>query len=383
MTTLASSPTERPASVARPTVAAVSDVALGFGSPQLPSIMLSLLEKYGGDGVIFEPDVDGRRPRRSFGPHCHVQRLYTMVNPYDGPGRIEYILRAADEINRLRPDVLVLLCTFTLPVLFRLNYRPKKVIYWSNESIAFYGPDEFEMNSALADKIDLVLFPEENRARLDGAAAGLLDKPTVVVYNVADKLHPPKPPLPPSARRKRILYAGTVSRERTRAHYLLNSDVSAMPIDVYGPIDQGETRSLTQEFYSRDSAAGVSYKGVLTGPDLAEIRREYAYSIVMWAPINDNQRYAAPNKFFEAIADGLPPIAAPHPQCETIIRRYNCGVLMRDWTFDAFKSALDRALSMFGTDAYAELVANCRRAYETELNWNHAFAAIERHLDAT
>jgi glycosyltransferase involved in cell wall biosynthesis len=156
-----------------------------------------------------------------------------------------------------------------------------------------------------------------------------------------------------------------------------------MPIDVFGPIDQGETRSLTQEFYSRDSATGVSYKGVLTGPELAEIRREYAYSIVMWAPINDNQRYAAPNKFFEAIADGVPPIAAPHPQCETIIRRYNCGVLMRDWSFDAFKTALEKALALFGTDAYADMVENCRRAFEAELNWNHAFAAIERHLDAT
>jgi len=366
----------------RPVIAAVSDVSMGYGSPQLPSIMLSLLEKYGGEGVIIEPDIDGRTPYRGYGDSCRVERIYTMVGPHDGPGRVEYLLRAADRLNELRPDVLVLLCTFTVPVLFQLRERPPFVIFWSNESMGYYGPEEHETNRLLADKIDLVLFPEENRARMDGAAAGLLDTPTLIVYNVSDKLHPPQPAVPPDQRLGRILCAGTVSRTRTLADYLLEEDVSHLPIDVFGPIDPGEEESLLAAFYSRDSADGVSYKGVLGGPELARLRRHYAYSIVMWAPINDNQRYAAPNKFFEAIADGVPPIAAPHPQCETIINRYECGVLMSDWSIDAFRHALDRAFALLGTDDYAQMVRNCKRAYETELNWQTAFNAIDRLLPA-
>ena len=94
----------------------------------------------------------------------------------------------------------------------------------------------------------------------------------------------------------------------------------------------------------------------------------------------ENQLYAAPNKFFESIADGVPPIAAPHPQCKMMIDRYKCGILMRDWSEGEFFSALDQALRLYQTDSWYEMVSNCGTAVRQELNWDHQFEKLKVHL---
>jgi hypothetical protein len=53
---------------------------------------------------------------------------------------------------------------------------------------------------------------------------------------------------------------------------------------------------------------------------------------------------------------------------------------MKDWSFECFREALQYALQMFGTDRYGEMVENCRRAVEQELNWDAQFAKIKRLL---
>jgi glycosyltransferase involved in cell wall biosynthesis len=127
----------------------------------------------------------------------------------------------------------------------------------------------------------------------------------------------------------------------------------------------------------------VRYGGTLGASRLAEIRGDYIYSIVAWNPTNENQRFAAPNKFFESIAAGVPPIAAPHPQCEEVLSRYRCGLLMPDWGFDAFHDTIQKALRIYETDAWDEMVAQCARAAKADLNWDAQFEKLLPYLART
>ena len=100
----------------------------------------------------------------------------------------------------------------------------------------------------------------------------------------------------------------------------------------------------------------------------------------MWNPKTESQLYAAPNKLFESIGAGVPPLAAPHPQCKKIIDRYGCGLLLDDWSLDALLDGLERASRIYSTGKWDEMVAGCEEAFTGELNWERQFEKLRVHL---
>jgi hypothetical protein len=358
-------------------IACVSDVCLGYGSPQIPYLIASLSQFRAADNLVVEP-------HRAALPACHyrfpslnIRRTPNRLDdPYTSSGRIEYLVEATRLIDEYSPDLLVICSTFCLPVLFKLRKRPSFVLYYSYESIPHYGEFDVEMNRSLKGMIDLVVFPEENRAVCEIERFGFGDIPKIVVYNCPDG--EVGPPVPPEQRNDKFIYAGFIDRKQTLADYYTMPEVQRYPIDLYGPI-----RSLSPAEHHRFIAelkGEIRYRGHLDTQTLLPLRRQYAYSIVLWNPSSENQLYAAPNKFFESIADGVPPIAAPHPQCKLIIERYHCGILMPDWSLGGFTSTLERAARLRSTDAWLRMVENCRRAYLDELNWPMQFEKLKYHL---
>jgi hypothetical protein len=83
---------------------------------------------------------------------------------------------------------------------------------------------------------------------------------------------------------------------------------------------------------------------------------------------------------FESIAAGIPPICTPHPQCVEIIRKFDCGIVLDDWSAESVFAGISGAHDIFGTARYHELVANCRKANRDELNWEHQFALLAPFL---
>lgn len=357
-------------------IAAVSDVSVGYGSPQIPRMMQSLAEHFGCEAMIFEPDQLDKKALDVPPSGCRLERITTSVHPHTGSGRREFIAAAAERINALRPDVLVLFCTFTLPVLTQLRYRPRRLIYYSIESVPMYGEMDLAVNRRFARDVDLVIFPEENRARLDGQRFDLLHRPLAVLYNVGNERV--FQPSPVADRSLKFLYTGTIDRDQTLAEYFLKPELKGVCIDIFGN-PAGRDREELKSTLTALSGS-VRYHGYVPAATLKQLRSEYAYSIIMWAPTNENQLYAAPNKFFDAIADGIPPIVAPHPQCKLLVDRYRCGILMDDWSFTAFHSAIKRAKAIYGTPQYDRLVAGCGRAVECELNWPAQFEKVKRLL---
>lgn len=364
-----------------PLIAGVSDVSTGYGSPQILMLMRSLQDVYRGEVVLFEPDQSERPaliqvelPFRG-----SIERMLTTFHPHRDPaGRIEYIMRVARALNQLRPRILVVFCTYSLPVMLKLRYRPDFVLYYSTESISAYGSFDVELNRQMAKSIDLVIFPEEHRAMRDVARCGFSGVRLAVVFNCTNAELRQSGVLDSSRRNNRLLYAGTIDRVRTLGEYFLDDRMEGFPVDLFGNISGWDSPGA---FLGR-LPPGARYGGYLEAPLLRLVRPKYAYSIVMWNPTDENQLYAAPNKFFESITEGVPPITAPHPQCAMLVNRYKCGIVMEDWNFSSFYEALRRGLKLVGTPAYHEMVTNCAKAVAQELAWEHQFEKVKPHLKA-
>jgi hypothetical protein len=124
-------------------------------------------------------------------------------------------------------------------------------------------------------------------------------------------------------------------------------------------------------------APNVRYHGVVAAAQLNRERSKASFSLVWWNPdLGSGYYFVPPNRFFTSIQAHVPPIAAPHPQCVLLIKRYGCGLLMDDWSMRALKAALERATSIMGTAQYDRLVAGCKDAIEAEINWDAQFRRL-------
>lgn len=363
------------------TVAGVSDVVFGYGSPQISSLLCAVARHYqAGQTVLLEPSTTTQPPaNRLASVSCPltIKTVGTRCDPHKRTaGRIEYAYRAARHINALRPEIVVIFCTYSLPALFKLRYRPALTIYHSLETITAYGAFDTRMNRYLSGLVDLIIFPEENRAVSDTRRCGFHGIPKVIMYNVSDDRGQARAPLPSRLRNGRILCAGTIDRERTFARWFHDAQMRGVPLDLCGKI--GGWKDPMQ--FTKALPDSTNYLGFLDGPTCREMLRDYAYSVVVWNPVDENTLFAAPNKLFESISAGVPPICAPHPQCRLLLDRYQCGILMKDWTFLSFHQAIQRGLSLLGTSAYDRMVSNCSDAVEEELNWDAQWRKVKRLL---
>ncbi|MGH9721183.1 MAG: glycosyltransferase [Bryobacteraceae bacterium] len=360
------------------TVGCVSDVALGYGTPQLPLLVSSICEHYKAPSVVIEPVQSECPPLHYRYPGFRIISLPTSAHPHSQTGRNEYLWRAMQVLNQLQPEILLICCTYTLPVIFGLNWRPRQVIYFSLESVSFYGGFDSHMNHHVRDLVDVVIFSEENRAMREVREFGFERQQKVVLYNCSNRSGNPRPVLPRDARNGRILYAGRIAPV-TLCDYFGDPRIQSRPIDLHGPITFGGDE---ENAAFRSSLQGaIKYRGFIPAIELAGLRPSYIYSVVMWNPEwhREQHYYAAPNKLFEAIADGVPPLSAPHPQCDLLIRRYGCGVVMPDWSFAGFEQSVRRAMDIWKSGEWDELVQGCHRAVQEELNWEAQFSKL-RHV---
>lgn len=359
-------------------IVGISDVSVGYGSPQVTAFMTSLQQVYQTQQVLLiEPDHPERIPRHELFPNLCISRVYSQIHPYTTAGRIQYMVEAARLVNDEQPDVLVVFCSYSLPALFKLRRRPRMVIYYAIEQPSAYGPLDVEMNRQLSGLVDLIIYPEENRAARDIETCGYRGIPTAVLYNCAN---PPDVTsvLPTAERNGRVLYQGTIEEGRTFAEYYYDPRLTDISIDLFGNIG-GSDRAGVQRRLAQASG-DIRYLGYVDARFLEGQRRHYSYSITSWNPNTENQLYACPNKFFESIAAGVPPITAPHPQTKMLTEQYQCGIVMTDWSFEAMKQALNHAMRLVGTDAYDRMVENCKRAVSLELNWDVQFSKIKPYL---
>ena len=358
-------------------IAGISDVSVGYGSSQIPAVIQSLVQHYeNAVAILLEPDQPEKTPKHNSFPDFSIRRISTTFPPHTELGRIEYVTKAAKMVNDLQPDILIIFCSYSLPALLKLRFKPQFVIYYAYETASYYGTFDVKLNRQVSSLIDLAIFPEENRAVRHIEEYRYHQLRSVVVYNCANQKDGEM--TSPAKRNGKILYQGTIEKDRTFAEYFLRLPLKSMPVDLFGWFGTPDSEEIKKRFTLRVGPA--RYCGYVDAETLAQIRRTYCYSIVMWNPTGENELYACPNKFFESIAAGVPPISAPHPQMKMLIERYKCGILMDDWSFSSFRAAVRKAMKTWRTPAYAQMVENCKRATAEELNWDAQFEKIRSFL---
>lgn len=358
----------------------VSDACLAYGSPQITRLADSLGRRFARQTLVIEPDIVSLPAIAQ--PYCFESlRVPTAEHIYSAAGRIDYVKKAAALIDEHEPDILVICCTFCLPALLSVQKRPPVVIYYAIESIVAYGPPDISLHHHLKTWIDFIIFPEENRAERDLQRCGLLDKNFVIVLNSYNDVSSSERVVDSHKRNGRIIHQGAIGKKQTFSDYFATPEIQRLPIDIYGPIVDSWSERL-REFKPRGSTPvqRCLYRGRVDLETLALIRRDYLYSICLWSPADERGLFAPSNKFFEAIADGVPPITAPHPQHVRLVEKYDCGIVMEGWSLRDLREALLRALRIARSERFGELVHNCRKAVVAELNWDRQFEHLEHRL---
>ncbi len=367
----------------------------------LPVKGIEQLEPHGLDFVIlssrsFEKEMASsmrrHRPEIPFAAiyDGHLSRYPAGRNPASGvltPLQYEDFraASAARWLDAWRPDLLVCTHYTYLEAILKATHHPKFIIYQAFELPG--GSDgsplrskHWEEHSLLRSRISLAIYPEPERRAYYERLFRWEGVPGIAIYNATPRRG--EAPLPPEGRNGKVILQGSLGADRNFVGYLVQRSASRPEFDLYGRLpDQDRAFSILRD---RQAALrhGFSYRGLLDNRTVAALRRQYAWSFVSWNPDSFDTLHACPNKFFEAIADGVPPIAGPHPQCREVIEAHDCGILLRDWSLGAFEDGLREAQAVFGTPRYRRLVENCRRAHETELCWEKQFARLRPLLPA-
>lgn len=351
----------------------LSDVAPGYGSPQLQHLAHSLGELLGdGEIMLVCPDEKGRKLSAPLYDNIELNRVVTFMPPYDDMFIVEYNRAIVDVIRAWKPTVIIASHGWVLPAVMRCEDMDFRLIYYMLESLAHQergmGPWARDLNADGFERADIILTPERRRLETDVATLGVLPRKYLEIYNVAPSVI--QRPVPAGDRTPAILVAGAIGERALTGH--IAAAPPKLAFNIAGPAKTDAARELLGELAQREATA---YWGMLPAAEVVDLRSAHAYSLVMWAPNDINQLYASPNKFFESIAAGTPPICAPHPQCVEVIKKYDCGILMDDWSVAAFVRAVTEAMSIFETDAerYQALIDNCLQAAHEELSWHKQF----------
>lgn len=354
-------------------VVCISDVTMGYGSPQIVQLLRSLREiRADAELIVVEPNE--KPARHAQYPDLRIIRHETKIHPYEGGGREEYLALAARTLLAEDPDVVVVSCYWSLPALADVPLKRGRLIYYQLEPLVpgLAEAGDYDLQRVMAERFDLMLFPEEGRRRDYMQSFGQMAVRSEVIYNVK-----PRAPFALDLHRQpKILYQGNIRLGMTYPEYFFSADLRGFTVDFFGSLDPS-SRKLFEIFREQ-----VNYRGLVPSAELDRIRGEYAFSFVAWNPQRRDHFLACPNKFFESISSGVPPITAPHPQCKLVLEKYGCGILMKDWSVEAFEDAFSDAARLFREPAkYREMVDNCRRASDEELNWELQVGKIGQDLE--
>ena len=357
----------------------LSDVTVGSAVPQITLLAQSLAAELRAKVTIAEPDMKGR-PYFYSDPAINVCRISTRMPPHHQLFLTEYARSLTKIYQEISPDILIVMNAAVLPPLLLGRHKPNMVVYYMLESlehqIALGGQHFFDMNRMATSLIDLILVPEKRRFSVDSACLGWQDLPVLEILNVGTDEARLRTS---SSNICRFLFAGTLNKA-TGFDWLTDERLSDIHIDVAGPTDSETSKELLAAFLANRNGSGQRrYLGLLPHDELVARMHDYAYRLVIWNADDINSFFASPNKYFESIANHVPPVCSPHPQLLESNGKYRCSILADGFEREDVVGAILDAVSIFHTDGYGRLLQGCATAAEEEYLWPHQFRKI---LDA-
>jgi hypothetical protein len=158
-------------------------------------------------------------------------------------------------------------------------------------------------------------------------------------------------------------------------------------------------RPLTLDFFltpndpaylERLTARVADLPGVTVHPpvpyaELSKTLNAFDVGVYILPPVNFNNAWALPNKFFDFIQARLGVVLGPSPEMADLVRRHHLGTVSEDFTASSFARALD-ALTAEAVDGYkaaSHAVARELSADAQVTVWADAVAAIAGRVSAS
>jgi len=365
-------------------IAVVSDSALGFGSPDILGLCDGLCEHFGAEGLLIQPD-DLNRPlvELNFKANVRSLRIFSLLPTYARSWRWSYFQQAGKALDKFQPDLVVAVGPNGYGGALAMRWKPKCMVYYMLE-MATHELLYARLHEYGNARFDAYIVPDTERHAID--FGNLRWKKDVLVEPIllTAPIDYPNPlvPRPWDKRNGQMIYFGHIHPEETLLENMLGPELDDYLIEFYGRVGGSERAAVANRIAS---TPGKVYRGLATPEELAEVLPQFSYSLVTWKPVGHIGRYHLPaTKLYHSVLAGVPVIAVPNPLNTYFIRRFGVGILMSSWSRRAFEEAISKAMQMVGTDAYREMVENCRKASETVFQWDRqvarAAALIEKAL---
>lgn len=355
-------------------IAVVSDSALGFGSPDILGLCDGLCEHFGAEGLLIQPD-DLNRPLVDLRFRANVRslRVYSLLPTYTRSWRWSYFQQAGKALDKFQPDLVIAVGPNGYGGAMAMRWKPKCMVYYMLE-MATIEELYARLHEYGNSRFDAYIVPDIERHAID--FGNLRWKKDVLVEPILLTAPIDYPdPLTPRAwneRNGKMIYFGHIHPEETLVDNLLSPELDDYPMEFFGRIGGSERAAIANRIASTPNKV---YRGLATPPELAETLPQFAYSLVTWKPVGHVGRYHLPaTKLYHSVLAGVPVIAVPNPLNTYYIRRLGVGILMDTWNRRAFNDAIAKAMATIGTDAYREMVDNCRKASETLFRWDKQVA---------
>lgn len=357
-------------------IVGISDVSIGYGSPEVPAIMHDICTRFPNfKGVLIEPDEPDRQPEnrsRSF----TLERVATTLKPQSLSWMRHFMHNALERIEALKPDILIIFGALVFPIIPALKTRPQKIIYHAYEQIADVPAEILAAHKHFLADIDLVISPSIARLIHDCSFLNVWPKNILEMRNSANVNHPETQSLiTPKDKKNQFLWCGALDKQRTFADFFFAPDMAEHKFEMFGRIT-GDNKAAIHTAIK--NAANINHNGIRPASELDMALRQSAYALTWWNPANSvGHFHLASNRFFTAITSATPPICGPHPQCIEINKKYNCAIILEDWTQQAFNEGIKKAANIFGSDQYSKIYQNCLDAKRKELAWSIQSEAMQ------
>ena len=166
-----------------------------------------------------------------------------------------------------------------------------------------------------------------------------------------------------ASQKKRICYVGILGRGRLLPELLeFVSKNDGFELWIWG---FGEYQELVMR-YSRENSS-IRYLGKIEYESVLRIESMCDIMLATYDPSIRNNRYSAPNKFYEAMSLGIPILVCKGMGIDKIVEKYEIGIAV-DYSFEGLKDGLESLVQRYDTYKNA-MVTKGRRLYDTCYSW--------------
>lgn len=149
-------------------------------------------------------------------------------------------------------------------------------------------------------------------------------------------------PVPPKENQIRIIHHGTAGRSRR----------NEVMVEMMDYVDERFTLDLMMlkrdvKYYNKIVSLAQKRKNVrlippVPMPEIVPVTNQYDIGLFLVPPANFNLEYTLPNKLFEFIQSRLAVAIGPSVEMSKIVRKFNCGVVAKDFDPRSLANELNR-----------------------------------------